>query len=238
VSCEVTGTIRSERIFIYLKRHYNIKHEKSNRKYHGTSRESILKKVKGNQARNQRGATGQLSPHKRLCIEDVLPMFVFCERAFSIRKRLKSDTKQNGWWNLHARLRLLTTEIKTGIDFITKTKKNCIVNLLVCCVSFFYQKISILSRKQTENLKITLESKIALGVQQNLGLLEQQTSFLTTMEFLFLRPANFSSNRNAALHACSLRPPCTSIIKLYPVCFWIRDSQRCSSKTSCISVRN
>jgi len=42
-----------------------------------------------------------------------------------------------------------------------------------------------LSRKQTENLKITLESKIALGVQQKLGPLEQQTSFLTKMEFLF-----------------------------------------------------
>jgi len=83
----------------------------------------------------------------------------------------------------------------------------------VCCVSFFQQKISILSRKQTENLKITLESKIALGVQQKLGLLEQQTSLLTTMEFIFLRQANLSSNRNAALHACSLGPPCTSIIK-------------------------
>jgi len=44
---------------------------------------------------------------------------------------------------------------------------------------------------------------------------EQQTSLLTTMEFLFLRPANVSSNRNAALHPCSLGPPCTSIIKLY-----------------------
>jgi len=30
--------------------------------------------------------------------------------------------------------------------------------------------------KQTENLKITLKSKIALGVQQKLGLLEQQAS--------------------------------------------------------------
>jgi len=48
------------------------------------------------------------------------------------------------------------------------------------------------SRKQTENLKMSLESKIALGVQQKLGLLEQQTSLLTTKEFLFLRLANFS----------------------------------------------
>ena len=75
------------------------------------------------------------------------------------------------------------------------------------------------SRKQTENLKMSLESKIALGVQQKLGLLEQQTSLLTTKEFLFLRLAHFSSNHNAALHACSLGPPCTSIIKLYTVCF-------------------
>jgi len=75
----------------------------------------------------------------------------------------------------------------------------------VCCVSFFQQKISILSRKQTENLKITLELKIALGVQQKLGLLEQQTSLLTTMEFLFLRPANLSSNRNAAPHVCIIK---------------------------------
>jgi len=54
-----------------------------------------------------------------------------------------------------------------------------------------------------------------------------------------LRPANFSSNRNAALHACSLGAswPCTSIIKLYAVCFWIRDSQR-YSKASYISAWN
>ena len=57
----------------------------------------------------------------------------------------------------------------------------------MCCVYFFQQKISrpILSRKQTENLKITLESKIALGVRQKLVPFEQQTSLLTTMEFLF-----------------------------------------------------
>jgi len=67
--------------------------------------------------------------------------------------------------------------------------------------------------------KITLESKVALGVREKLGLLEQQTSLLTTMDSLFLQPQNFSSNRNAALHACSLGPPCTTIIKLYAVCF-------------------
>jgi len=42
----------------------------------------------------------------------------------------------------------------------------------MCCVSFFQQKISILSLKQTENLKITPESKITLGAQQKLGLLQ------------------------------------------------------------------
>ena len=63
--------------------------------------------------------------------------------------------------------------------------------------------------KETENfeVKITLESNIALGVQQTLGLLEQQTSLRIAMEFLSLRPANFSSSRNVALHARSLGPP-------------------------------
>jgi len=41
-------------------------------------------------------------------------------------------------------------------------------------------------------------------VQHRLGLLEHQTSLLIAVEFLSLRPANFSSNRNVALHACSL----------------------------------
>ena len=86
VSCEVSSNIRSEIIFVHLTRHYSTKHEKTYGKYHGTSREAILKKLKGNHARNQRGATGKLPPLKRLCVEDVLPMFVFCERAFSIIK--------------------------------------------------------------------------------------------------------------------------------------------------------
>jgi len=58
-------------------------------------------------------------------------------------------------------------------------------------------------------VKITFESNIALGVQQTLGLLEEQTSLLIAMAFLFLRPANFSSNRNVALQAHSLGPPLT-----------------------------
>ena len=55
------------------------------------------------------------------------------------------------------------------------------------------------ANKQTENLKITLEWKVAFGVQQKLGLLEKWTSLFIAMEFLSLRPANFSSNRNVAM---------------------------------------
>jgi len=44
-------------------------------------------------------------------------------------------------------------------------------------------------------------------VQQRLSLLEQQTSLLIAVEFLSLRPANFFSNRNVALHARNLEPP-------------------------------
>jgi len=65
VSCEVASNIRSERTFIYLKRHYSTKHEKTYGKYHGASWKAILKKLKGNRARNQRGATGQLPPFIR-----------------------------------------------------------------------------------------------------------------------------------------------------------------------------
>jgi len=68
-----------------------------------------------------------------------------------------------------------------------------------------------LSRKQTNTkLKITLESKVALGMQYKVGLLEQQTSLLIAMECLSLGPANFSSNCNVALHARSLGPPWSS----------------------------
>jgi len=44
-------------------------------------------------------------------------------------------------------------------------------------------------------------------VQQKLGILEQQTCLFIAMEFLSLRPTNFSSSRNLALHARSLGPP-------------------------------
>ena len=43
-------------------------------------------------------------------------------------------------------------------------------------------------------IKITLESNIALGVRQTLGLLEQQTSLLIAVELLF------------AVHKCFLKP--------------------------------
>jgi len=62
---------------------------------------------------------------------------------------------------------------------------------------------------ETENFKVktTFESNVALGVQQTVGLLEQQASLLIAMEFLSLRPAIFSSNRNVALRARSHGPP-------------------------------
>ena len=72
--------------------------------------------------------------------------------------------------------------------------------------------ISFFSGKQTEILKIIIESKIALDIQQNLGLLEQQISLLIAMDFLFLRFANFSSNHNVDLHACSPRPPWSRVL--------------------------
>jgi len=40
-------------------------------------------------------------------------------------------------------------------------------------------------------MKITLESNNAIGIQQTLGLLEQQSSLLIAMEFLFCGPQIF-----------------------------------------------
>jgi len=81
----------------------------------------------------------------------------------------------------------------------------------VCLCTFFLTE----NLYETENfeVKITLESNIALGVQQTLGLLEQQTSLRIAMEFLSLRPANISANRNVALHARNLGPPCSSVMQ-------------------------
>ena len=57
---------------------------------------------------------------------------------------------------------------------------------------FFNRKFLFsVANRQTENLKITLESKNALGVQYKLGLLEQRTSLLIAMEFLFCGPQIF-----------------------------------------------
>jgi len=42
-------------------------------------------------------------------------------------------------------------------------------------------------------------------VQQKFGLLEQQDSL--AIEFFSLQPTNIPSNRNVALHACSIGPP-------------------------------
>jgi len=54
----------------------------------------------------------------------------------------------------------MADETTADNDFITKTKKNYFVILLVCCVSFFLaENLYILSRKRTENLTCTLESK-------------------------------------------------------------------------------
>ena len=64
-------------------------------------------------------------------------------------------------------------------------------------------------KQKNFKVKINLESNIAFGVQQTLGLLEQQTSLLIAMKFLSLQPANFSSNPNVTLHARSLGPPCS-----------------------------
>ena len=66
-------------LFIYLKRHHSTKHEKIYEKYHGTSREAILKKLKGNQTRNQRGATGQVPPLKRFALKMFSPCSYFAK---------------------------------------------------------------------------------------------------------------------------------------------------------------
>jgi len=114
-------------------------------------------------------------------------------------------------------LRLPTSEIKADIDFINKTKKKLFCYFVgVLCIFFLAENLyfELQTNKQTKNLTITLESKIALGVQQKLGLLEQQASLLIALESLSLRPANFSSKHNVALHARSLGPPWSNLPKL------------------------
>ena len=107
---------------------------------------------------------------------------------------------------------LIFSEIKADIDFITKTKKKLFCYFVgLLCIFFLAENLYFESQtNKQKNLKMTIESKIAFGVQQKLGLLEQQTSLLMALEFLSLQPANFSSNRNVALHARSLGPPWVS----------------------------
>jgi len=42
------------------------------------------------------------------------------------------------WWNLHACLRLPTTEIKADINFLTKNKKQKIILLFCWCVVYLF----------------------------------------------------------------------------------------------------
>jgi len=66
-------------------------------------------------------------------------------------------------------LRLMTTKIKADIVFITKTKKQKMVLLFGWYAVYLFSSRKSLfwvANKQTENLTITLESKIPLGVQQ------------------------------------------------------------------------
>ena len=81
---------------------------------------------------------------------------------------------------LDACLRLLIPQIKADIDTITKTKKQYIVLLFYWCVVYLFSSRKSLfwvPNKKTENFKLALEANIALGMQQTVGLLEQQTSF-------------------------------------------------------------
>jgi len=68
-------------------------------------------------------------------------------------------------------LRLATTEVKAEIDFITKKRKKIVFCYFVgvLCIFCSRKSLFLVAKKQTENLKITLESKNALGMQQNLN---------------------------------------------------------------------
>ena len=102
-------------------------------------------------------------------------------------------------------------ENKADIDFTTETKKKKVLLFWWCVVYHFSSTKSIFSRKQTDRkLKNHPRIKICVRRAEKLGLLEQQTSHLIAMEFLFLRPAIFSLNSNVALHASSLEPPWSS----------------------------
>jgi len=65
-----------------------------------------------------------------------------------------------------------TSNVKVDLDFITETKKKWF-SYFVGVLYIFFLAENLYFESQTNN---TLESTIALGVQQELGLLEQQTS--------------------------------------------------------------
>jgi len=91
----------------------------------------------------------------------------------------------------------------------------------VLCI-FFSSRKSLLwvANKQTENSKIALESKLAWGVQQKLGLFEQQTIFLLQWSSP-CGPQIFPQTVMWALHARSLGPPWVSLYHWRNLHFWL-----------------
>ena len=85
------------------------------------------------------------------------------------------------------------------------------------------------ANKQTEKWKITLESKIALGVQQNLVMSEQQTSLLIAMKILSLRPANFPQTVMWPFMLADLdHPGITNRKQFTKFCFLDNQLKRCT----------
>jgi len=78
----------------------------------------------------------------------------------------------------------------------------------VFCI--FFLAANLYFESQTNKQKTCIYPRIKNCVRRaaKVGPLEQKTSRSIAMEFLSLRPANCSSNRNVALHARSLGPPC------------------------------
>jgi len=102
-------------------------------------------------------------------------------------KRLKSDTRDRMGDETYmptcvCRLR----KLKRTLTF-TKTKKKLFCYFVgVLCIFFPAEHLYFESQTNRKLKNLTLESKIASGVQQKLGLLEQQTSLLIAMDFLFV----------------------------------------------------
>ena len=96
-------------------------------------------------------------------------------------------------------------KIKGDIDFITKPRNKIFFCYFVGVLGIFFVAENLYFESQTNRkLKNYLRIKIALGVQQKFGLLEQDS---LAIEFFSLQPTNIPSNRNVALHACSIGPP-------------------------------